>query len=375
MIFWVILAFLTAAACLAVILPLAGSKREAASAGAHDREVYRDQMAEIARDAERGLIGEREAEEARAEIGRRLIRAEDEAARARGTGTVVARLVATVAVLAIPLLSWGLYSVIGSPDLPGQPLAARLAKDPAQASVEELVARAEAHLRANPADGRGWDVLAPIYLRLNRGTEAQTAYRNAIRLLGPSAARETGLGEAIYVGAGGIVTREAVEAFRRAIDLGDGPNPKARFYLATAMAQEGRMDEATAALKALRAELPGDSPWLGVVAEALARADGEKQLRTAKGPSQAEMDAAAEMDADDRSAMIETMVAGLDQRLRENPADPDGWRRLIRSYSVLGRAEEARDALARAVTALGPDSAEAGDLRSFAATLNLGEIE
>ncbi|QDZ01132.1 c-type cytochrome biogenesis protein CcmI [Nitratireductor mangrovi] len=375
MIFWVILAFLTAAACLAVILPLAGRKREAASAAAHDREVYRDQMAEIARDAERGLIGEREAEEARAEIGRRLIRAEDEAARARGTGTVVARLVATVAVLAIPLLSWGLYSVIGSPDLPGQPLAARLAKDPAQASVEELVARAEAHLRANPADGRGWDVLAPIYLRLNRGTEAQTAYRNAIRLLGPSAARETGLGEAIYVGAGGIVTREAVEAFRRAIDLGDGPNPKARFYLATAMAQEGRMDEATAALKALRAELPGDSPWLGVVAEALARADGEKQLRTAKGPSQAEMDAAAEMDADDRSAMIETMVAGLDQRLRENPADPDGWRRLIRSYSVLGRAEEARDALARAVTALGPDSAEAGDLRSFAATLNLGEIE
>ena len=63
---------------------------------------------------------------------------------------------------------------------PAQPLAARLEKNPADSTVDELVGRAEAHLAANPDDGRGWDVLAPIYLRLGRFPEAVTAYGNAM---------------------------------------------------------------------------------------------------------------------------------------------------------------------------------------------------
>jgi cytochrome c-type biogenesis protein CcmH len=96
----------------------------------------------------------------------------------------------------VPLVSWGLCQ-IGSPDLPSQPLSERLAKNPADSSVDELVARAEAHLAANPSDGRGWDVLAPVYLRMQRFSDAAAAYRNAIRLDGDSAARQAGLGAAI----------------------------------------------------------------------------------------------------------------------------------------------------------------------------------
>ena len=44
----------------------------------------------------------------------------------------------------------------------------------------------------------------------------------------------------------------------------------------------------------------------------------------------------------DRQAMIETMVASLDEKLRANPADREGWMRLVRSYVVLGRADAAR---------------------------------
>ena len=60
-----------------------------------------------------------------------------------------------------------------------------------------LIAKVEAHLAKHPEDGQGWEVIAPVYLRLGRGEEAATAYRNAIRLLGSTAARQTGLGEAI----------------------------------------------------------------------------------------------------------------------------------------------------------------------------------
>ncbi|RWH65383.1 c-type cytochrome biogenesis protein CcmI, partial [Mesorhizobium sp.] len=205
MLFWVIAAILTLGASLAVLLPLAGGTKAASTAGDHDLEVYRDQLSELDRDMARGLIQPGEAEEARAEIGRRILRlgSHSQASARAPRPARAAKLVATAAVLAVPLVSWGLYGSLGSPDLPSQPLAERLAKNPAESSVDELVARAEAHLAANPSDGKGWDVLAPVYLRLQRYADAVTAYRNAIRLDGDSAVRQAGLGEAIANAAGG----------------------------------------------------------------------------------------------------------------------------------------------------------------------------
>jgi cytochrome c-type biogenesis protein CcmH len=95
----------------------------------------------------------------------------------------------------------------------------------------------------------------------------------------------------------------------------------------------------------------------------------------AAGPTEDEMAAASSMSPQDRTAMIETMVAGLDEKLRQNPRDEEGWLRLIRSYTVLGKADQARDALKRGVTAFGADSAEARKLTAFAASLGLAATE
>ena len=46
--------------------------------------------------------------------------------------------------------------------------------------------------------------------------------------------------------------------------------------------------------------------------------------------------------------MIRGMVDGLAARLKDNPADVDGWLRLSRAYGVLGEPERARDALGSA---------------------------
>ncbi|MBZ9744782.1 c-type cytochrome biogenesis protein CcmI [Mesorhizobium sp. CO1-1-7] len=378
MLFWVIAAILTLGASLAVLLPLAGASKGASSSGDHDLEVYRDQLSELDRDAGRGLIGPAEAAEARAEIARRILRLgnADMAAKASGRSSGTVRLVATVAVLAVPLVSWGLYSQIGSPDLPSQPLSERLAKNPADSSVDELVARAEAHLAANPSDGRGWDVLAPVYLRMQRFADAAAAYRNAIRLDGDSAVRQAGLGEAIAGAAGGIVSADAQDAFEAALKL-DPANAKAGFYLAMALAQEGRGKEAAAAWQAMLGTLPPDSPWRGAVEQALAKSGGPEVASgtTAKGPDAADVDAASSMSQQDREAMINTMVAGLDDKLRQNPRDPEGWMRLVRSYVVLGKADQARDALGRAIAVFGADSDEAKKFTAFAASLGLTATE
>ena len=185
MVFAIVAALLTAAASLAVLLPLARARPRPFDARGHDHEVYRDQLAELDRDAARGLIGEVEAREARAEIGRRLL-----ASSGGGIGPggdrrrPAARMIAAAAVLVVPVVAWGIYGLIGSPSKPGQPLNARLANCGAQSSVEELAGCAQTHLARNPEDGRGWDVLAPIYVRMQRYDDAATAYINAIRLLG-----------------------------------------------------------------------------------------------------------------------------------------------------------------------------------------------
>ena len=63
--------------------------------------------------------------------------------------------------------------------------------------LDNLVAQVEAHLEKNPDDGRGWEVVAPVYMRLGRFDDAVKAWRNALRLNGASADREADLGEAL----------------------------------------------------------------------------------------------------------------------------------------------------------------------------------
>jgi cytochrome c-type biogenesis protein CcmH len=182
------------------------------------------------------------------------------------------------------------------------------------------------------------------------------------------------LGEAIAAEAGGLIGDEAQAAFRRAVAL-DAKDAKARFYLASALAQQNRIAEAADAWKAMRPDLPADSPWLGAVDAALAEAARRTATADAPGPSQADVEAASEMSAADRDAMISGMVAKLDAELRENPQNPEGWQRLVRSYIVLGRQDDARDALARGVAALGGESPEAETLQAFAASLGLTRAE
>jgi cytochrome c-type biogenesis protein CcmH len=377
--FWIVAALLTLGASLAILSPMLRSGEAAAAAGAYDIEVYRDQLAELDRDADRGLIRPTEAEEARAEIGRRILRAGRSRNSARRTGGGRSgRLLASAAVLAVPLVSWSLYGVLGSPDLPSEPLAARLAKNPADSTMDELVARAERHLASVPSDVRGWDVLAPIYVRMSRFSDAANAYRTAIRLGGSNAAREAGLGEALAAEQGGMISADAAAAFEKALAI-DPKDAKARFFLATAQAQNGRADEAATSWHAMLDDLPADSPWRGAVEQALAAlAESSKAppaSATPPGPTRDQVAAANSMSAGDRAAMIEGMVARLDDELRKNPTDPEGWRRLVRSYVVLGRKTEAEDALKRGVAALGADSVAARELDRFAASLGLTRTE
>lgn len=359
--FWVLAAFLTLAATLAVLVPLTRARGEAVAGADYDVEVYRNQLKELEGDQTRGLIDEVSAEEARGEIGRRLLKAAKTAetgaaAPSRASG----RWLVFAAVISVPIVSWGFYSQLGSPELPAEPLAARLTKDPAKSTVQELLARAERHLASNPDDGQGWQVLAPIYLRVGQFGKAATAYRNAIRLLGSTAERETGLGEALTAAGGGKISPDAHAAFERAAKI----DPKAigpRFFLASELAQGGKFDEAESQFKALRPLAGDDKRWqqeIGVALAQIAKQRGGPATAGAPGPSASDVAAASQMTTGQRTAMIEGMVAKLADRLKSEPGDVEGWKRLVRSYVVLGRKDAARDAVKRGSAAI---ASAAGD--------------
>jgi cytochrome c-type biogenesis protein CcmH len=143
---WIVLGCLTAIVILVLLRPLASSGANDIAPEAFNAAVYRDQFGEIESDRARGLIGEAEAEAARLEIARRLLRADSkERASDRAAKSSSAKIVATLVVaLALPVLALGLYLVYGSPRLPDQPLAARLEDPASDRNLEALVARVEA---------------------------------------------------------------------------------------------------------------------------------------------------------------------------------------------------------------------------------------
>src|SRR5205823_14489107 len=122
----------------------------------------------------------------------------------------------------LPCGAAGLYLALGSPLISDRPLAARLADARASPSVEAMVAQIETHLERNPNDSRGWEVIAPVYLRLGRFDDAVKARRNALTLNGETAERQAALGEALVFAANGVVTAAAKAAFEKAIALDAG---------------------------------------------------------------------------------------------------------------------------------------------------------
>ena len=353
---WLVFALMTAVAVFAVLWPLS---RRAVARGGSEVVVYRDQLDEIARDRAAGLIGEAEAEAARIEVSRRLLAAaeaaEPETAAEAASGTSALwrrRGTALAGLLLLPAGAAALYLALGSPQLPGAPLAARLAAIHQSGSLASMVSQVEAHLERNPNDVRGYEVLAPVYLRIGRFADAVTARRKLLALAGESADREADLGEALTAAANGIVTDEAKNAFDRAIKR-DAKQLKARFFIGLAAEQDGDKAKAATIWRGLLDEAPPGAPWIAMVSEALARVGGTPPpVAAAPGPNAQQVEAAAGMSAEDRNAMIRGMVAKLAERLKQNGDDVEGWQRLLRAYMVLGERDKAIAAAADAKHAL-----------------------
>ena len=326
---WFILAGMAAFAALAAIWPVLRSsspsvrRRDAASSEA---AFYKAQLDEIQRDVERGQLPQSEAAERPRRGGSAADRRPFRRRRTRPPSPRARNRLAAAVLIAVgvPAIAFPLYALLGRPQMPDEPLASREPAAHAASDIEAAVAGVEAHLIAKPDDGKGWAVLAPVYMRLERYEDAAHAYSEALRLLGEDPARRAAYGEALVAAAGGVVTDKAREAFAKALAEQPG-QPQARFYLALAAEQDGKTAEAIQAYEALAADAPADAPWVGAVKARLAALKGE--------PPPQSTAAAPTLGSEEQKAMIEGMVSRLANRLASNGGSVDEWSRLIRAYT------------------------------------------
>lgn len=386
---WLGTALLVALALFFLLRPflrtVPAEKAPSDDSAAYDLEVYRDQLAEVARDRDRGVIGAEDAAAAELEIKRRMLAAD--ARRETGgdmpaapTGNTNQRLGLGLALM-LPLFAGGLYVWLGSPGMPSQPFAQR--KTPAlNKQVTDLLARLEAAVKTKPDDRAAWLRLAQANWTLRRWRAAADAFGRAWKLAPDQPDIGGAYAEALVRANRGVVTEAARRAFVT-VNKADPRNPRARFFLGLADAQAGRSRAALRRWILLEADTPPAATWLprlraeiaktakdgGIDVAALRKevlADRPKRPATRdtratgpkRGPTADDMRRAGKMTPQARMEMIRGMVSGLEARLKAKPDDLAGWKRLGRSYSVLGDHKKAAWAYGKAAD-LAPKSTSA----------------
>ncbi len=367
MLFFLIAAALTLVVAAALVRPLLRDLAEPAPADRYNAAVYRDQLDELQRDAERETLPAGEVAGARLEIERRLIGAARGGQAQGAPGVRRAPVAAAFALVGVLVLGAGaIYLTVGAPTTPDHPFHRDVAANTAavapgadglHAQMDQMVSALQKKLAANPNDADGWGLLARSLMRLDRAAEAVPAYQRAIAVSPtPNAQLDAEYAEARVIAANGQVDDGALELFNR-LHAADPANPQARYYIALAKAQHGDTVGALADWRALVASSPKDAPWLPTVQQRIAdvAAPGARATTNAPapastgaadapGPSAADVAAASSMSDADREKMIQGMVDALADRLKQTPDDVDGWRRLARAYTVQGRTTEAADA-------------------------------
>jgi cytochrome c-type biogenesis protein CcmH len=436
MILWLVLTVMTSIAAVFISAPFIRRLERRQTASSSDVAVYRDQLKEVDKETALGLIDAVQAETAKTEIKRRMLAAgelddaglpplssgERSFAAIGVTGIVVLGSVGLFALTADlepppsalpippkPLAATSLEKSapkMEAPSNPAPPSAIALAANSTRRSqsqlppVEEMIQRLVARLQRNPKDVEGWRVLGWSYFSTDHFTEAAAAYSRAIELNPDSADYRDARTDALIHAASGVVTQEAQNATEETLKI-HPKDARARYFKGLALDQAGDKAGALKEWKELLSELDSSDPVArelkqkieGVGKDGDHAADASATNETnspasvaadSSEPKTAEPTAnreprpedirnAEKMAPSDRLAMIQRMVDSLAERLEQSPHDADGWIKLIRSWSVLGDKDKAKQALDKALKIFTEETPEGKRIKTTAEEFGLGQ--
>ena len=349
MFFWFIAIAVTVIACAALFYAARSRMVNAGPVESDDANShFRLVLAGIDADVASGKLGAAEAEAARGELAREILRLKAEVSRIAPGGPGFGRGALLAGLAGIAALALGLYAFLGSPELPSQPLAGRPEAVARNIDLGTAIARIEAQLADNPDDLRGWTVIAPVYRDMGRYEDAARAYRRVIELSEATPDLQTSLAEALMLAADGAGSPEALELLREAA-AADPQHVLSRLYIAAELTRAGDFPAAIAAWEDALALAQGDEPWVAAAREGLAVAQNDGIAPV--NPQESEM--------------IAQMVGSLAERLEAEGGSIEEWTQLVRAYLVLGDTARAQAAYDDAVAAY-PRTFDRGDIDALA---------
>lgn len=367
--FWIAAAAITMLSMVALLVPLLrGRGGRVEKRVDFDISVYRDQLAEVDRDLERGVLNDDQALAARTEIQRRLLAAagedaadddappsaDDVQARPRFTGALILSMLVLV-----PLGAVFIYNDLGNPGLPDQPLAERKAAGgqttgqpqtaaDRMAQLRAMIKDMERRVEANPADTRSWALLGQARQMMMDHDGAVDAFGKLVELTDRHPEALIAMAEALFMQAGEKVTPDALALFKES-RMAEPTNPMTYYYIALEREQAGDWAGAVHEFTGLLAISPENAPWVGDIQARMAQAAGEAgidvpvvkmqppiQDTPQPAPTPEQVQGAQDMSPEDQQALIQSMVNRLAARLKDNPDDLEGWKRLAQAYRVLG---------------------------------------
>lgn len=205
--------------------------------GEANLDIFRDQMRELERDHDEGILTDADLKQAKSELQRRLL---DEVhpetvpqAMSGGRQTALALLIA------LPLAATAGYLILGNPQ----------ALDPTQTQtqtqtqigpqqIEAMLGKLVEKLKQNPDDTKGWVMLARSYKVLGRFSESAEAYSHGGALVDADPSLLADYAEVLAQANGGSLAGQPDKLLSRALEI--DPNEPQALFLAGAAASERR---------------------------------------------------------------------------------------------------------------------------------------
>lgn len=285
LVFWLIAVAMLVLALWLVMSPLLGKINAIGSRGRDlNTEIFRAKLRELEAERDSGTLAAEQFEQARVELERSLlddIGTDDQPPPpVANTRSNRAWMTAVVMLIAIPAVVVPMYLYLGRSDLLAPPMNPQdLQRLGGQKSLDYAINGLIQHLREQPDDARGWQLLGRAYMSLSRYHDGSLAYRHVYQLKPRDATAMADYAEALGLMQNDNLKGQPEALLAQALKV-DPDNPKALWLGGIGRYRDGDYRQAAEYWQRLLVQMPPDAKEAEVVRRNIAQAKSQEQVQT-----------------------------------------------------------------------------------------------
>jgi cytochrome c-type biogenesis protein CcmH len=281
-VFVLVAALMVAVACAWVLVPLLRNERGTdVDRHASNLAILRDQLRELDGERARGIVGDTQYEQSRAELERRVLEEAQAPPAQPGPAPRAGAWAAALLAAMLPIGAVVAYLALGNPEAvltSAKDRKAGTQHEMTQQDVEAMVARLAQRLENEPGNAEGWVMLARSYNVMSRHSEAARAYERAVALIPDNADLLADYADTLAVAQGRSLAGKPLELIERALKV-DPKHWKALALAGTAAFDRKDFPAAIAYWERMKESIPPDADMARSVDASIAEARAQAGLR------------------------------------------------------------------------------------------------